>query len=329
MTKPLSRIELLRQKLKEEQKQAQENNGKRNFSSTRNIFPFWLMKDGEQVKIRIFLDKNEDNDKIFHEDRLEHSLPINGKTEKIPCRKMYGETCPICDLSQAYYKNDDEENGKVYYRKKTSYIRILVLESPQFENSDEVWVGKTCNTQITKDLLTIIKTQISDPDLGAFDDLDEGTDFIISKTKDGKWSTYKVGTGFARRPSAVPQEYREGIELIDLSTLLPEDFGLEKVTNMLNAHLTGGDYTDSSDKPDSSKKEEKAATPVKKTPAQEPESDDGDDGDDDNDDAADEPVVVESAKATETPATDDSSVEPTDLLASLRKRREARVQARK
>lgn len=331
----LSRIERLRQKLKEEQ-ETKKNGGNRQFQNNRNIYPFWNMKEGEKCVIRILPDLNEDNEKVFFVDRLEHTISINGESKKIPCRKMHGESCPICEQSQAYYKMDDEENGKAYYRKKQSMLRILVLEDPLPPNeSGETFVGKTCNAQFANELMTLIKTEIGDPELGDFTSLTEGTDFVITKTLNPKkFAVYNIGTGFARRPSEVPKEYRDNVELIDLSTLLPKDFGLEKVTNMLNAHNTGEDYADDDAKEtkkpvqkqsvDSSednkvvKKETKA--PVVKESVEVEENDAEDDSSDDD-------VVVETKKV-ET-ASEDSAGEakdtPKGLLAELRRKREERT----
>ncbi len=339
MTKQLSRIEALRLQLKEEKERAK-NGGKSQFQNSRNLYPFWNMKEGESCTIRILPDKNEDNPHYFFVDRLEHTISINGENQRIPCRKMYGDSCPICEQSQAYYKMDNEDEGKKYYRKKQSMLRILVLEDPLPPNeSGETFVGKTCNAQFANELMTLIKHEITDPSLGDFADLDEGTDFVITKTMKGKYAVYNVGSGFARRPSAVPQEYRAGIELIDLETLLPKDFGLEKVTNMLNAHNTGGDYVDPDKKPKNEKQSldtsaEKPVvekkTVVKETPVKEAVSEpvyDDADGDDDNGDD-DTTTVVTKTTATESSQDTASDEEPVNLLAELRRKREQRAARR-
>lgn len=276
------------------------------------------MKDDEQATFRIFLDQNEDNDKIFYIDKLEHTIAINGEDKKIPCRRMYGETCPICEQSQAYYKADDEENGKMYYRKKISYVRAMVLEDPlPVEAGQESYLGKMVNLQVNREILSIMKAQMADPDLGDFSDLDDGTNFIIRKTKDGKWSTYIVGTGFARRPSAIPDEYRDNVESIDLSTLLPKDFGLEKVTNMLAAHNTGSDYED--DDHDSGKKTETKTEVKKATPKSVAQVEA-------EDDAEEEVPVEKVVKAATKPLAQEeekTEVSSTDFLAELRAKRAA------
>jgi len=335
----LSRIERLRQQLKNDQ-EAKKNNGNRQFSNNRNIYPFWNMKEGERCVIRILPDLNEENEKVFFVDRLEHNLSINGETKKIPCRKMHGQSCPICEQSQAYYKMDDEENGKMYYRKKQSMLRILVLEDPLPPNeAGETYVGKTCNAQFANELMTLIKQEIGDPELGDFLSLTEGTDFIITKTLNPKkFAVYNVGTGFARRPSAVPQEYRDNVELIDLSTLLPKDFGLEKVTNMLNAHNTGSDYVDEDTKEKKAPVEKKSIDTSEDRIVEKKETkrvvetaqveDSNDDDGDDEDSTVVETKTVVTAKEDKAESSEGGTTK-SGLLAELRRKREERAVARR
>lgn len=331
----LSRIDRLRAQLKEEQEN-KKSGGNRQFQNNRNIYPFWNMKENERCVIRILPDLNEDNEKVFFVDRLEHNLAINGETKKIPCRKMHGESCPICEQSQAYYKMDDEDNGKMYYRKKQSMLRILVLEDPLPPNeSGETYVGKTCNAQFANELMTLIKQEIGDPDLGDFLSLTEGTDFVITKTLNPKkFAVYNIGTGFARRPSAVPEEYRDNVELIDLSTLLPKDFGLEKVTNMLNAHNTNGEYVDA-DAPDTKKKPvEKKSVDMsgdkpevaRKEPAAKVVTETAQVSEEDVEEVDEDDTVVETATVVKEDKADST---PKGLLAELRRKRDERTTARR
>lgn len=244
MTKALSRIEQLKARLKQE-KEKKESGGSGGYSS--DIYPFWQMEFDESARVRILPDKNEDNPYMFYVDRLEHKLSINGEDKKIPCRQMYGEDCPICDLSRKYYKDEGKgsKNGKYYYRNKTSIVRVLVQNDPLKPNeAGETYEGKVLNTQFGFQLMEKIKEQISSDDLGDFTDFDEGYDFIIKKTKQagGEYGTYSVGSQFARKSTPIDDDTRENIELVDLSTLLPNDLGYDKVYSLLQAHLGGGEY---------------------------------------------------------------------------------------
>lgn len=289
MSKALSRIELLKQRLKEE-KEKKESGGGGNFRG--DIYPFWTMDFDESARVRILPDKNEENPYMFYVDRLEHKLSINGEDKRIPCRHMYGEDCPICELSRKFYKEQGKESkdGKYYWRDKTSLVRVLVLQDPLPANKEtgETHEGKVFNTQFGYQLMEKIKEQIGSDDIGDFTDFEDGTDFIIKKTKNGQYGTYSVGSQFARKSSAIDDDLRDGIELIDLSSLLPADPGYDKVYNLLQAHLGAADYDGDDDKEDAppprtTKKDEgsseKAVEKVEKAVEKEADTDDDDDDD--------------------------------------------------
>lgn len=311
----LSRIELLKQKLQEE-KQKKESGGSGGYSS--DIYPFWQMAVGDQARVRILPDKNEDNPFMFYVDRLEHKISINGEDKRIPCRSMHGEDCSICELSRKYYKEEGKgsKNGKYYYRNKTSLVRVLVVEDPLPPNKDtgETYEGKVLNTQFGYQLMEKIKEQISSDDLGDFTDFNEGYDFIIKKTPQGDYGTYAVGSGFARRPSAIDEDTQSSIELIDLSSLLPKDIGYEKVYNMLSAHLSGEEYEE--------EEEEETAAPVRK-PATKPVRqvvEEVEEVEEDEEEAAPTPPRKPAAKPV---VQDDDEEDDEDIFEKLRARRNA------
>lgn len=293
------KLEALRALFKKE-KDRKENKG---FSKRGDVFPFWEMAENEKAVVRILPDKNQDNPYMFYVDKLEHTLSVSGKNEKVPCLQMYGEKCPICDLSRDYYKTEGKEsvNGKYYYRKKTSMLRVLVVKDPlpPDEETGETAEGKVLNTQFAFQLMEKIKEEIGSDELGdALPwDMDEGYDFIIKKTPQGKHGTYAIGSGFARRSSAIPEDLRENIELVDLETLLPKNPGFEFVKNKLNAHLNGtsDDSDDNEDDDDddalaklaAARKQEKLNKEEPKASVSRASVSDDDDGDDDDDDEDD------------------------------------------
>ncbi len=330
MAKPLSRIELLKQKLAEE-KQKKDSGGQQ-FNN--DIYPFWTMKTGESARVRILPDKNEDNASFFFIDRLEHKISINGEDKRIPCRSMHGEDCPICDLSRKYYKEEGKgsKNGKYYYRNKTSIVRVLVIEDPLPPNEEtgETYEGKVMNTQFGYQLMEKIKEQISSDDLGDFTDLNEGYDFIIKKTKQagGEYDTYSIGSQFARKPSAIDEDVQANVELVDLSTLLPKDPGFEKVYNMLQAHITGEEYHDeddkkSGDKP-AAKKEEAAPArkPVSK-PVSKPVVQESVEPEEEDEEQEEEQAPPPRKTVTKQPEPEAEEDDGDNIIARLRARRDA------
>jgi len=232
-------------------KEKEKQSGEGTKRSRGDFWPFWEMNVGEKAKVRLLPDKNEENPFQFYVEKLEHKLAIDGKTETIPCLEMYGEKCPISDLSRKFYKEEGKgsANGKYYYRKKSNIVRLLVLEDPlpPDEETGETAVGKVVTTQLGYQLMEKIKEEISSDDLDELPwDIEKGYDFIIKKTAQGEHGTYAVGSGFARRPSAIPEEYLDAVQegLIDLETLLPSNPGYEFVKRKLDAHLNGSDDSD-------------------------------------------------------------------------------------
>lgn len=281
-----------------------ENENKNNDGNNKkrgDMYPFWQMKVNEKAVVRLLPDKNLENPYMFYVDKLEHTLSINGKDKRIPCLQMYGEKCPICDLSRDFYKAEGKGsvNGKYYYRKKTSLARVLVLEDPlpADEETGETAVGKVLNTQLGYQLMEKIKAEVLSDDMDTLPwDFEDGYNFTIAKTPQGEYGTYAVASGFARRPSAIPAELADEIELIDLETLLPANPGYDYVKRKLEAHQTGdddGDDDSDGDNDDDGDKEEtpapqKKPAPKKSVPVKEEAPDDSDDSDDSDDDADDD-----------------------------------------
>ena len=201
--KKLDALRALYQKEKDKKKN---NNG--GGQSRNDIYPFWQMDVGQEAIVRLLPDKNEDNPFQYHVDRLEHNLSINGKNEKIPCLSMYGEKCPICDLSRDFYKSEGKEskNGKYYYRKKTSLVRLLVLTDPLPPNEEtgETYAGKVYNSQFGYQLMEKIREEISGDDLEELPwDLENGHNFRIKKSAQGEHGNYSTGSKFIPKVTGI------------------------------------------------------------------------------------------------------------------------------
>ncbi len=252
---------------------------KKDFGNTNNdVYPHWNIEENATATVRILPDKNEDNEDNFFIEKLEHKLSINGKDRKIPCIKMWGEKCPICELSAKYYKadkaagNKDSVQGKYYYFKRTSLMKALITKDPiSYEGGGESAVGQVKTLQFTYQLMNLINAALAEEDeekaLTALPwDLDEGYNFVIKKTKQGEYDNYSTGSGFSNKVTGIPEQYREAVEagMVDLSTLLPANPGLEAVQKLLEAHLSGDDVED----------EEEDDKPVKRKVVETVEDDD-------------------------------------------------------
>lgn len=317
MSKKLEALKALFKKEKE----------KKNDSGSRkrgDMYPFWHMEIDEKAVVRILPDKNPENPYMFYVDKLEHTLAINGKNERVPCLQMYGEKCPICDLSREYYKAEGKKsvNGKYYWRSKTSLVRVLVVEDPlpADEETGEKADGKVFNTQFGYQLMEKIKEEIGSDDMSDDPwDMKLGYNFNIKKTAQGDHGTYAIGSGFARRPTPIDPELAETIELIDLETLLPANPGYDAVKRKLEAHLNGtDDGDDDGDNEEQAPPPKQAKAPKPMAKPQESRDDDGDD-DGDDDDNEEQAPPPKSSKKPAAPALDDDD-DDDDIIARLRQR---------
>lgn len=281
---------------------------------TNNYYPFWNMKPGQKTVIRFLPDLDDSNARGFLVEKVFHNLMINGQRKTVPCLTMYGEDCPICKISQEYYKNKDEVNGKKYWKKKQYIAQAIIVEDPlpADEATGEKHEGKVRYITLGYQLYNIIKEAFASED----DPMEEipysfegGYDFVIKKTEQGEYASYTVGTKFLSKQRTLTEDELaiadEG--MIELATLLPKSPGAEKVQAMLDADLNGGSYSENGfdEKPAAAK-----STPAARKPAAEDE--------DDTPAAATKPV-----KAAESAETTGGSSDVDEMLAAIRARRQA------
>jgi gp32 DNA binding protein like len=233
---------------------------------TNKYYPFWNMKAGQRAVIRFLPDKDEGNARGFLVEKVSHNLTINGQKKTVPCLSMYGEDCPICKLSQDYYKVEDKINGKKYWRKKQYIAQALVVEDPLPADGEtgQTHKGQVRHIALGYQLYNIIKEAFAseeDPLEGVPYDFSEGYDFIIKKTEQGEYSTYTMGSKFHSKQRALTEEELMVVEegMIELKSLLPKSPGVEKVRAMLNADLNGEDYQEDSKRSGGDSEEEQEA----------------------------------------------------------------------
>ena len=222
--------------------------------------------------------------------------------------------CPICKVSSAYYKDEDKANGKKYWRKKQHVAQAIVIEDPLPPNAEtgETYEGQVKLITLGYQLFNVIKEEFESGELEAVPtDFEEGTNFIIKKSRQGEYSTYAVGSRFARKATALTDEQidiaNEGMQ--DLSTILPKKPELEKVEGMLEAALSGGTYTEKKDDDDAPAPRTEKAKP--ELAASLPSSDDDVPFDTDDD------ATTKVESKTEAAADDEAD----EILAQIRSRR--------
>lgn len=211
-----------------------------------NYYPFHKMQTGESSTVRFLPDLNAENPMGFLVEKRTHTLTVNGQKRNVPCRTMYGEDCPICKVSSAYYKANDTVNGKKYWRKLQYVGQALIVDSPiPVKDGEEAATGSVKLMTINPQLYKVIKEAFESGDLENIPfDYDMGTNFIIKKDQQGEYASY-ILSKFAKRETALDDDTIEFVksQLKDLSTILPKCPDLAEVEALLEADMTGAEYS--------------------------------------------------------------------------------------
>lgn len=214
-------------------------------SFSNNYYPFWQMNEGEHAVVRFLPDANMENPMGWFVEKRMHNLVINGEKKSVPCMTMYGDDdCPICKVSSAFYDKGDEDSGKAYWRKRQYLTQAIVVTDPlqADQQTGETHEGKVRLLALGFQLYNIIKDATMTGELDTVPFLfKNGVDFIIKKSKQGKFSSYALGSKFMRTNRdltddeiAMAQE-----SMIDLATLLPRKPTVEFLQEQLSASLNG------------------------------------------------------------------------------------------
>ena len=309
-----------------------------------SYYPFHKLPENKSATLRFIPDANPDNELGFLIERRMHELLVDGDKTRVACLEMYGEKCPICDLSRQYYKAKDTVNGKKYWHKKDYISKAIVVKDglPPDPETGETYLGKVVVVNLGKTLYDIIAHNISSGDLGEDlpCDTQNGFDFIITRTtKPGpngeKWSDYGLSK-FARAPRALEDEEMAMLELeddnggtpnfIDLSTMLPKKPDIEFVENTLELSLGGGTRDDGDDEDASRAAAPKAGSAASKFGQKAAPKAPVNEADDDEDApaprAAAPKAPAKAAPKAEAPAEDDEA-EAEAFLAQIRAKRQA------
>jgi len=322
-------LDAIKNKLKKEEADQKEK-GQGKSKTFGDMYPFWNIQEGLEhaATIRVLPHKGMEDDStdpfIY---KYEHILSIGGKDVKFPCPKTFDEDCPVCALSAKYYAAKDEDKGRYYWRDKKAIASVFVVKDPLPANEEtgETEEGKLKIVQFGNQLANRYSSRWKALlPAGRMDDLpwdiNGGYDFSIVKVMKGKFANYEVDSDFERDPSALPEDFLESFNPVDLTQYLPQNPGVDKVKRMLDAHLTGEDYVEEkgdgegSDEPKTTAKTTskdavkeavaaKKAAAAKAAPKQEPE-----------------PVVEEAEEVVDAEEAEETSDEDDDFLERLKRR---------
>lgn len=168
---------------------------------------------------------NKDQDELSYVKRLNHSY-FNSTTKKWiieNCPRTKPGTdyddCPICQEAYVQYKENGGKNieGNASLSTKTKYVtNILVLEDPQNpQNVGKVFLF-SYGAKIHEKFMAAMQPAFSDEEPFIPYDLDEGHDFKLKVTGDGRDTNYDKSV-FVDKPSKVEKQDKVIAQLYDLS----------------------------------------------------------------------------------------------------------------
>jgi len=136
----------------------------------------------------------KDDEKEFYAETKIHRVPgPDGNVKNIHCRKIHGESCPMCDLYYALWKTgrqEDEDLARKIKPRARYYMNILDREG-----------GEVKILSIGVILFKKIIGAMLDEDFGDITDPETGHDFKIVKEMEGQWPKYDQS---APRPKSSP-----------------------------------------------------------------------------------------------------------------------------
>jgi gp32 DNA binding protein like len=200
------------------------------------FYPFWKMPDDATAVVRFLPDLDADNNLGFLVEKLEHELVVNGTKKRVACNQMWGEACPICELSRKYYDEKNEAMGKKYYRKKSYVGQIIVIESPIEHDQSQLVKLVEFGPQVFKQIQAAF--QSGDLEDAPYE-FKGGYNFRFRKTKTGQGQNSYTTSNFAPKQTDLDDEIIESLNLYNLADYRGKKLDLAVVEALLVADQTG------------------------------------------------------------------------------------------
>ena len=207
------------------------------------FYPFWKMELDQTALVRFLPDQDDNNPMGFVVENLSHKLNVNGKDRTVPCLKMYGESCPCCELSRKYYDEKDEKMGLKFWRRQEFIGQLLVLNSPfEYPHTDED--NPVRMVMLGPKIFKLIQAAFASGDLEENPtDFTNGYDFRFTKSKQGQWADYTLSK-FVPKQSPVPANLLDRMELNNLADYRTRKIDRATMEAMIQADLMGQSYED-------------------------------------------------------------------------------------
>ena len=221
------------------------------------IFPFWNIPENSTSVIRFLPDGDSSNTYFWRERqmiRLEFA-GIKGQadsrkvTVNVPCNEMWGPTgsCPVLAEVRPWFKDPAlEDMGRKYWKKRSYVFQGFVAESSlQEDTTPENPIRRFI---INPSIFNIIKGALMDSDFVELPtDIEQGTDFRLTKTTKGQYADYSTSS-WARRERSLDSNERSAIDTHGLFTLndylpkQPNEEELGVIGKMFEASVDGQMY---------------------------------------------------------------------------------------
>ena len=240
--------------------QEQENRGGGGSSNTGGdnaIFPFWNIPENSTSVLRFLPDGDSSNTYFWRERqmiRLEFA-GIKGQadsrkvTVNVPCNEMWGPvgSCPVLSEVRGWFKDPNmEDMGRKYWKKRSYVFQGFVVESSLQE--DTTPDNPIRRFIINPSIFNIIKGALMDSDFVELPtDIEQGTDFRLTKTTKGQYADYSTSS-WARRERSLDSNERAAIDthgLFNLNDYLPKQPSEEElgvIGKMFEASVDGQMY---------------------------------------------------------------------------------------
>jgi len=240
--------------------QEQENRGGGSSSATGGdnaIFPFWNIPENSTSVLRFLPDGDASNTYFWRERqmiRLEFAgvkgQPDSRKvTVNVPCNEMWGPvgSCPVLAEVRNWFKDPAlEDMGRKYWKKRSYVFQGFVAESSLQEDSTPE--NPIRRFIINPSIFNIIKGALMDSDFTELPtDIEQGTDFRLTKTTKGQYADYSTSS-WSRRERSLDANERAAIEqygLFNLNDYLPKqpsEAELSVIGQMFEASVDGQMY---------------------------------------------------------------------------------------
>lgn len=237
--------------------QAMETRSSGSNSSDNSLYAHWNIPDNSSSVVR-FLPDGDDSNTFFWKEKQMIKLPfpgIKGQDEskkvivQVPCVEMWGDTCPVLTEIRPWFNDASlDEIARSYWKKRSYLFQGFIIEDGMNEKAEDLPENPIRRFIMSPGIYKLIKSSLLDPDMTEIPtDYQRGTDFRISKTKDGQWADYSTSK-YMRNETALTEEQLQAIAkygLYDLSTLMPARptaEGLSAIEEMFEASVNGSLY---------------------------------------------------------------------------------------